>query len=155
MQEEVGMRRLLWVFVSALLLVSSMTAQDLSSAADRILENERALGVAMIHRDVATLARLVADDWTIQSEGGSTGTKSGFIDDVRTGRLVVSSFKLHDMHVRVFGDVAVLQGADDEVSLYDGKTSNGTYNWLDVWVKRDGRWVSVATQLTRVKAEKK
>jgi ketosteroid isomerase-like protein len=149
------MTRLLLLFASALVLAGPMMAQELSTPEGKILANEKALGEAMIHRDVATLARLVADDWTIQSEGGSTGTKSGFIDDVRTRRLVVSSFKLHDMNVRVFGDVAVLQGADDEVSAYEGKTNNGTYNWLDVWVKRDGRWVSVATQLTRVTAEKK
>lgn len=30
--------------------------------------------------------------------------------------------------------------------------SNGRYNWLDVWVRRNGRWVSVATQITRVKS---
>jgi hypothetical protein len=141
----------LW-FASVLVLAGSMMAQELSPAGT-ILENEKALGEAMIHRDVATLSRLVGDDWTIQSAAGSTGTKAGFIEDVKTGRLVVSSFKLHDMHVRVFGDVAILQGADDEISSYEGKANNGTYNWLDVWVKRDGRWISVATQLTRVNAQ--
>jgi ketosteroid isomerase-like protein len=146
-------RWLLW-FASVLVLVGSTKAQE-ASPDNRILENEKALGQAMIHRDVATLSRLVADDWTIQSEGGSTGTKAGFIDDVKTRRLVVSSFNLHDMHVRVFGDVAILQGADDEISSYDGKANNGTYNWLDVWVKRDGQWISVATQLTRVNAQTK
>jgi ketosteroid isomerase-like protein len=148
------MRRWLLWFVSVLLLVGSTMAQE-ASPEGKILENEKALGQAMIHRDLATLSRLVADDWTIQSEGGSTGTKSGFIDDVKTRRLVVSSFNLHDMHVRVFGDVAILQGADDEISSYDGKANNGTYNWLDVWVKRDGQWISVATQLTRVNAQTK
>ncbi len=149
------MTRWLAFFASALGLAGTIMAQDLSSTEGRILENEKVLGEAMIHRDVATLSRLVADDWTIQSEGGTTGTKSGFIGDVSSGRLVVSVFRLHDMHVRVFGDVAVLQGADDEVSSYAGKASNGTYNWLDVWVKRNGQWVSVATQITRVNAEKK
>lgn len=149
------MTRWLLFFPVALVLAGSMMAQKLPSAEHTILENERALGEAMIHRDIATLTRLVADDWTIQSEGGTTGTKSGFIDDVRSGRLVVSTFRLHDMHVRVFGDVAILQGADDEVSSYEGKASNGTYNWLDVWVKRDGQWVPVATQLTRVNVQKK
>jgi hypothetical protein len=52
----------------------------------------------------------------------------------------------------VLGNVAFVQGFDDEESSYKGKPSNGTYNWLDVWEKRGGRWVSVATQLTRVEA---
>jgi hypothetical protein len=50
--------------------------------------------------------------------------------------------------------MAFVQGFDDEVSSYKGKDNSGTYNWLDVWERRDGRWVSVATQLTRVEAGK-
>jgi hypothetical protein len=106
----------------------------------------------MIHRDLATLDRLVGADWTIQSDSGTMGTKAGVLDDVRSGALVVTRFKLHDIHVRVLGNVAFVQGFDDEVSSYKGKDNSGTYNWLDVWEKRDGRWVSVATQLTRVEA---
>ncbi len=114
---------------------------------------EAAVGQAMKQRDTVTLSKLVADDWTIQSESGTMGTKAGFIEDVRSGALVVTSFKLHDVHVRVIWNVAFVQGFDDEVSSYKGKSSNGTYNWMDVWENRGGQWVSVATQLTRVSAK--
>ena len=106
----------------------------------------------MIAKDTATLSRLVADDWTIQSESGAPGTKAGFIHDIGSGKLIVRRFDLHDLHVKVVGDVAWVFGTDDEISSYGGKQSNGRYNRLDVWVRRDGHWVSVATQLTRVKA---
>jgi hypothetical protein len=58
----------------------------------------------------------------------------------------------YDLHVRVIGNVAFVQGFDDEKSSYKGKDNSGTYNWLDVWENRNGRWVSVATQLTKVEA---
>ena len=70
----------------------------------------------MIHTDLATLDRLVGADWTIQSDSGTMGTKAGFLDDVRSGALVVTRFKLHVIHVRVLGNVAFVQGFDDEVS---------------------------------------
>jgi ketosteroid isomerase-like protein len=63
---------------------------------------------------------------------------------------VVTMFRIHDIHVHVLGNVAYVQAFDDEESSYKGKSNNGTYNWLDVWVNRDGHWVSVATQLTKV-----
>jgi ketosteroid isomerase-like protein len=129
-------------------------AMDVPAAEKTINDSEAALGVAMIHKDIATLDKLVGDDWTIQSESGTMGTKASFIDDVRSGALVVRSFRLHDVHVRVLGDVAFVQAFDDEVSSYKGKDNSGTYNWLDVWQRREGRWVSVATQLTRVDAGK-
>ena len=127
-------------------------AQDHSADEKKIADLEAVLGQAMIHMDTATLSRVVADDWTIQSDSGTTGTKTEFIDDVKSGKLVIKSFKLHDLHVRVFGNVGYVQGADDEKSSYAGQDHSGTYNWLDVWEKRNGQWVSVATQLTKVKA---
>jgi Domain of unknown function (DUF4440) len=148
------MKRMIGVFAVSILLTCVAAAMDVPTAEKTINDSEAALGVAMIHKDLATLDRLVGADWTIQSDSGTTGTKAGFLDDVRSGALVIKSFRLHDVHVRVLGDVAFVQGFDDEVSSYKGKDNSGTYNWLDVWEKRDGRWVSVATQLTRVEAGK-
>ena len=148
------MKRMIGLFALSILLTCAAAAMDVPAAEKSINDAETALGEAMIHKDLATLDRLVGADWTIQSDSGVMGTKAGFLDDVKSGSLVVSSFRLHDVHVRVLGDVAFVQGFDDEVSSYKGKDNSGTYNWLDVWEKRDGRWVSVATQLTRVEAKK-
>jgi ketosteroid isomerase-like protein len=150
-KERTIMNRLLSILAASLLFTHTATSQ---TTEQKIADYEAALGQAMIHKDVATLSNLVADDWTIQSDSGSTGTKAGFIDDVKSGALVVTTFKLHDLHVHVLGNVAFVQGFDDEESSYKGKSSNGTYNWMDVWVNRNGHWVSVATQLTRVEAKK-
>jgi ketosteroid isomerase-like protein len=56
------------------------------------------------------------------------GTKAGFINDVKSGKLVVISFRLHDVHVHVHGNVAFVQGFDDETSFYEGKENSGTYS---------------------------
>jgi ketosteroid isomerase-like protein len=144
------MRRMMTMLAVGVLLSSVAMAQDVSATEKKIADLEAALGQAMIHKDVATLDKLVADDWTMQSSSGTMGTKAGFLGDVRSGTLVVRSFKLHDVHVRVLGDVAFVQAFDDEDTSYNGVASKGTYNWLDVWQKRDGQWVSLATQLTKV-----
>jgi ketosteroid isomerase-like protein len=146
------MKRMIGLFAVCILLTCVAAAMDVPAAEKTINDSEAALGVAMIHKDITTLDKLVGDDWTIQSESGTMGTKASFIDDVRSGALVVRSFRLHDVHVRVLGDVAFVQAFDDEVSSYKGKDNSGTYNWLDVWQRREGRWVSIATQFTRVEA---
>ena len=148
------MKRLISTFVTGLLLTSMAGALDSPTAEQKIAASEAALGEAMIHKDILTLSKLVADDWTIQSSSGTMGTKAGFINDVKSGTLVVSSFKLHDVHIHVLGNVAYVQGFDDEASSYAGKASNGTYNWTDVWEYRNGHWVSVATQLTKVEGKR-
>ena len=126
------------MLAASLLLTCTATAKDVSATENKIAAFEAALGQAMIHKDIATLSNLVADDWTIQNDSGSMGTKAGFINDVKSGKLVVTSFRLHDVHVHVHGNVAFVQGFDDETSFYEGKENSGTYNWLDVWENRSG-----------------
>jgi ketosteroid isomerase-like protein len=148
-EKEKAMNRMIAI-AAALVFAGWAGAENVASVQSTILANEHALGIAMISGDTPTLARLVADDWAQQDASGTLGTKAGFIHAIETGKLVVKEFTLHDLQVRVFGDVAVVQGFDDEQTTYDGKSSSGTYNWTDVWVKRDGKWASVATQITRV-----
>ena len=111
------MKRFLSILAASLLLTYTATAKDAPATEDKIAGYETALGQAMIHKDIATLTNLVADDWTIQSSSGAMGTKDGFINDVKSGKLVVTSFKIHDIHVRVFGDVAFVQAFDDETKI--------------------------------------
>jgi hypothetical protein len=40
---------------------------------------------------------------------------------------------------------------DDEKSTAKGKDTSGTYTWMDVFEKRDGKWQAVASQITKVK----
>jgi ketosteroid isomerase-like protein len=136
------------VFVATALAATTPTAAQDAHAEQEIIALETELGRAMIHRDVAALERIVGDDWICQSATGVSDKKS-FVGDVASGRLVVTQFVLHDIHVKVVGDTAYLMGADDEQSSYAGSNNSGTYNWLDVWTKRGGRWVSIATQITR------
>jgi ketosteroid isomerase-like protein len=142
------------VMSGCLFLTGTSAAETPREAEGKIMQNETALGEAMIHRDVGTLSSLVADDWTMQSSSGSVGTKAEFLNDVKSGALVVKSFRIHDMHVRVNGQMAYVMAYDDEESSYNGESHAGTYNWMDVWERRGGSWVSVATQLTRVEATK-
>lgn len=56
-----------------------------------------------------------------------------------------------DMKVRVFGDTAVVTGTDDEITMTDGKKSSDHYVWTDVFVKRNGKWLAVASQTVQIK----
>ena len=136
---------------SASLAAPAHSATSARADEKAIIALEHELGRAMIKRDVAALSRIVGDDWVCQTASGVSG-KAHFIGDIAKGKLVMKKFVLHDVHVRVFGDVAYLMAADDEVSSYAGVDGSGTYNWLDVWKKRNGRWVSVASQVTKVRA---
>ncbi|HXY02936.1 MAG TPA: nuclear transport factor 2 family protein [Terriglobales bacterium] len=103
--------------------------------------------------DTAKLDEILGDDWLAIGYGAEGGkqTKKGYIDAVKSGSIKVESFEMGPMDVKVFGNVAVVQGSDTEKSTANGKDSSGKYVWMDVFAKRDGKWVAVRSQSALVK----
>jgi hypothetical protein len=60
----------------------------------------------------------------------------------------MGSATLGPMDVRVFGDTAVVTGTVEEST--PGKPAQH-YVWTDVFVKRGGKWLAVASQTALVK----
>jgi hypothetical protein len=58
----------------------------------------------------------------------------------------------HDLHVRFLGnDFAAVHGMDNESGMMAGKKVNEVYSWLDLYEKRGGHWVAIASQSAKVK----
>jgi ketosteroid isomerase-like protein len=72
------------------------------------------------------------------------------VADVKSGTLKVHAMHIDDLKVRVYGDSAVVFGLETEKSQFKGKDSSGQYRFVDTWLKRNGRWVCVASGNIRV-----
>lgn len=99
--------------------------------------------------DTDKVSQILADDWIGVGYDGSKETKQSHLADMKTGKFKLESFEFGPMDVKVLGSVAVVQGTNTEKSTgVDGKDSSGKYAWMDVFVKRDGKWVVVRSQST-------
>ncbi len=86
--------------------------QEKSDAASiRALESKWM--VAYKQRQVATLSSLLAEDYVITVEDGSTYGKVGFIS-YNAGALRVDSVEMSDLNIRMHGNIAVVTGAYHE-----------------------------------------
>jgi ketosteroid isomerase-like protein len=101
--------------------------------------------------DTDKLSQIIADDWSGLGPDGAKLTKAAFLEAYKSGKSKLESFDFGAMDVKVLGNTAVVQGSDTEKSTTDGKDSSGKYAWTDVFVKRDGKWVAVRSQLNKVK----
>ncbi len=117
-----------------------------------IMQMENDWAVAGVKKDYAAIERIMAKDWVGQDESNDKHTRAGFITVLKAGDLVITSEKMGPMTVKVVGDVAVVQGSEDEVSSWKGTDTSGKYNYTDVFAKRDGKWQAVASQSSKVKA---
>ena len=106
---------------------------------------------ASVAKDAAAVGRILAPDWTGQNSSGKIETREKALADMKAGKDVATSMTNHDVRVRIVGDIAIVQGADDEKSSHEGKDTSGTYVWTDIFQKRAGHWVAIASQSTQVK----
>lgn len=114
-----------------------------------ISQLERDWVKAIVEKDVATLDRLLAEEFNGTSPTAHTYAKGMAIEDVKDGNFAVQSMNLDEISVNTYGDVAVAFTSQEEKSSYKGKDMSGHYHYTDVWVKKDGNWQAVASHGTR------
>jgi beta-alanine degradation protein BauB len=118
--------------------------------ATAVMDMERQWGAAMLAGDVAKIENIVADDWSMTDPGGQRQTRAQALDDLRSGALKFESSTPGEMKVTVYGDTAIVTGSSKDKGTYKGMDISGDYVFTDVFVKRDGKWRAVSTQVTRV-----
>ena len=136
---------------AALAALATPAAARAPAPADPIKAAEQAWVNAMIAKDARALRRILAPDWTGQNDSGKVADRAEMIANYTSGKSVITALKLRDMKVRYSGNMAVIQGSDDETSTWNGKDSSGAYTWTDIFERRGGRWLAVASQVTQVK----
>jgi uncharacterized protein (TIGR02246 family) len=118
-------------------------------AAESVKQLEHDWTDAVKAGDADKVNQILADDWIGVGYDGSKETKQSHLADMKSGKYKLESFEFGPMDVKVLGSVAVVQGTNTEKSTSaDGKDSSGKYAWMDVFVKRDGKWVVVRSQST-------
>lgn len=115
----------------------------------QILALHEAGDKALMSADVDTLARIFADDYVQYNESGQTFTKQDVLNNFRTGAIRYPSIVSTGRTIRVFDDMAVVNGSESDEVEIAGQRTAVQYVYLDVLLKRNGEWKLVASQLAK------
>lgn len=121
------------------------------STSEVIKQLEREWTDAQKAGDISKLSQIIADDWSGLGMDGNKSAKADFLNNIKSGRSKTTTFEFGPMDVKVLGNVAIVQGSDTEKSVTNGQDSSGKWVWMDVFVKRDGKWQAVRSQSALVK----
>ena len=146
------MRLLTWM-ACTVAATTLATASFAATPADELVAKEASWSKAMVAKDVTALKEIIAPDWIGQNQTGKQTTRTEFLAGITSGEDKMSSMTNHDVHVRIVGDLAIVQGMDTEESSHKGASTSGVYSWTDVFQKRGGKWVAIASQNTPVTAK--
>jgi ketosteroid isomerase-like protein len=136
-------------FVVAVSLASLTTlfsvAQQKSDAASKVLALEAKWNEAYKRSDIATMNSLLADEFIITVEDGSTYSKAGYIAHTGGGTTAVEISEMSDLKVHSHGNTVVVTGAYHEKGTVKGKPYEYHDRLTDVWMSTDGRWQLIAS----------
>lgn len=140
------MKRLLGVLPLAL---AATPASAQTRAEAELIKLGQDYARALIVKDMAFLRAFYAPEWRGGNWLGFT-TKSALLRKIQDRRYVVRSMKLRDIRVKFAGPVAIVQGVDEEVTSMSGRDTSGIWLFTDVFARRGGRWVAIASQTTKL-----
>jgi ketosteroid isomerase-like protein len=110
---------------------------------------------AYMKSDPAFIKNLEADDYSIVEPDGAVSTKEMDVKSVTDKTFVLKSATTSDFKCRMIGEnVAVVTAMLKMSGTDDGKAFDGDYRSTDVFEKKGGKWMAVASQLTKVQKEK-
>lgn len=123
--------------------------------AEAVLQAEQRRLAAIHQADWVALDQLSADDLTYTHMSGMIQNKPEYMQDMREKP---RTYRRSDLRVRLFGDVAVMNGMldVDMRASADGTPARRLHGrTVQVWALRDGRWQMVAFQATAVPTEER
>jgi ketosteroid isomerase-like protein len=119
--------------------------QQKAESASKVLALENKWNEAYKQGDVTAMNSLLADDFIITVEDGTTFSKLGYVAHCADpdNRVLIS--EMSDLKVRMHGNTAIVTGAYHEKGTSKGKPYEFHDRLTDVWMLNDGRWQVVAS----------
>ena len=146
-----------WPLLTVLMFPPAPVAAQNSGAtrsADvaEVREAVRRYDDALRRADVAAVGQFFAPEYTFVNARGERLTRADRLANLRAGRTAFDSLAHapQEEQIRPYGNVVVYTTLLTLGGRYSGKAQQGRFRALVVWVRRDGRWQQVASQMTPV-----
>jgi hypothetical protein len=141
--------------ISTTLLIALATMTSVTSfakddaRADAVKSAEIARFAAIEKSDAAATSNLLADDLEYCHSNGLCENKATYLEMMTSGKRKYLGFAPTVESVRLFGDVAVVNGTARVHVVTDGKPQEFTIGYTDVYVWRGKRWQMTSWRSTR------
>lgn len=137
----------------ALMLVATAHAQSPDPAEAELIGLQHAWAAARVAGDTAFLETLYAKEFRITTKGGDVVERDADIALFATRTIKPEYIRDDDMRVARYGETALVTGVENLKGTYNGVPGEMALRFMNVYVRRDGRWQMVAHQSTQVRAK--
>jgi ketosteroid isomerase-like protein len=122
----------------------------MTAVIDNIKQLEEQRRVAMLHGDVMTLTRLLADELVYVHSNGDLDSRATYLTKLDAGLFDYRKIEFYDQHVAMVDDTAVVAGRMTADVVVAGRTRHIEARMTSVWHKRDANWQMLSFQNTPI-----
>jgi hypothetical protein len=132
--------------------VSPAGSQDRPVRSDQeiLMQLERDWDAAFLTRDVRVIDNILAEEFIATYDDGSRGDRARELSLAAEFNQNIESSVLKEFTVKIYGDTAVVWFTRQVAGLSKGKRLELSFQYIDVFIFRAGKWQCVASQSTRV-----
>jgi hypothetical protein len=109
-----------------------------------IREILRQYDIAQTRHDAAFFERIEADEFVLTLSSGETLTRAEAIADMMASRKD-ATYTTNEVRVQFYGNAAIVTGRMTVTYTGKGDTYSPRWRWIDLFVKRGGRWQIIST----------
>jgi ketosteroid isomerase-like protein len=111
--------------------------------------------VAQLAGDVATMDRMLSDDYIGISITGQVSTKAQQLDRVRNNKVAIHRVDLSDMKVKLIGSIAIVTSRAEVEGTNESGSVRGTFRYTRVYQRLpSGAWKITSFEATRIPSPK-
>jgi len=116
----------------------------------KIIALENLWNQIQIKYDADAMGKLLDSDFILTDYDGSLMNKAQFLAAIRDSSNQLTVEVSEDMKLHVHGETVIVTGATHEKGTLKGKPYQHQGRFTDTWVKKNGQWICVASQLSLV-----
>jgi len=151
-----GATAMLRPLILLLALSSWPFAQNISRAQGdetKIIALENLWNQIQINHDADAMGTMLDSDFVLTDYDGSVMSKAQFLASIRDKSNQLTVEVSDDMKLHRHGDTVVVTGATREKGTEKGKPYAHQGRFTDTWIKKDGQWLCVASQLSLISSK--
>ena len=138
------------LMLSALVSNPALPAESRERDVAELTRLSDAWDKAIVRKDEKAIAENMAEDFRQIDPRANLETKKSFVAGILDPKLTIDPYTVEEFEVRLYGDTALLSGRTHMTGKYDGEVFESNYRYIDIYVRRNGKWKIVSVQITRI-----
>jgi len=118
-----------------------------SDDASKVVALENLWNQTQLNHDAAAMEKMLDEDFVLTDYDGTLSNKSQFLDSIKDMSIKLTQEMSEGMKLHQHGNTVVVTGATREKGTQNGKAFAHNGRFTDTWIKKDGRWLCVASHL--------